>query len=200
MGLQCRAATQTTMRKQLQKYLPDGDAIRNNRWLRPFGNTLLHPRLWHLNRHSAAGAVAVGLFCGLIPGPFQMLGSALCALLWRVNLPLAMIVTLYSNPLTIGPLYLVAFWLGKLALTLVGQNAAAQFAPMPELQGGDWLGWFVALTDWVIGLGLPLALGLPILGGLLAIAGYVFMRFAWRYYLIRAWRRRRALRKGHDPA
>lgn len=200
MGLQCRAATQTTMRKQLQKYLPDGDTIRQNRWLRPFGNTLLHPRLWHLNRHSAAGAVAVGLFCGLIPGPFQMLGSALCALLWRVNLPLAMIVTLYSNPLTIGPLYLVAFWLGKLALTLVGQNGAAQFAPMPELQGGDWLGWFAALTDWVIGLGLPLALGLPLLGGLLAVAGYVFMRFAWRYYLIRAWRRRRALRKGHDPA
>lgn len=200
MGLQCRAATQTTMRKQLQKYLPDGDAIRQNRWLRPFGNTLLHPRLWHLNRHSAAGAVAVGLFCGLIPGPFQMLGSAVCALLWRVNLPLAMIVTLYSNPLTIGPLYLVAFWLGKLALTLVGQNGAAQFAPMPELQGGDWLGWFAALTDWVIRLGLPLALGLPILGGLLAVAGYVFMRFAWRYYLIRAWRRRQALRNGHDPA
>ncbi|HMM70687.1 MAG TPA: DUF2062 domain-containing protein [Rhodocyclaceae bacterium] len=188
------------MRKQLQKYLPDGDTIRQNRWLRPFGNTLLHPRLWHLNRHSAAGAVAVGLFCGLIPGPFQMLGSALCALLWRVNLPLAMIVTLYSNPLTIGPLYLVAFWLGKLALTLVGQNGAAQFAPMPELQGGDWLGWFAALTDWVIGLWLPLALGLPLLGGLLAVAGYVFMRFAWRYYLIRAWRRRRTLRKGHDPA
>ena len=227
MGLQCRAATQTTMRKQLQKYLPDGDTIRQNRWLRPFGNTLLHPRLWHLNRHSAAGAVAVGLFCGLIPGPFQMLGSALCALLWRVNLPLAMIVTLYSNPLTIGPLYLVAFWLGKLALTLVGQNGAAQFAPMPELQGGDWLGWFAALTPLFSGflapffsalwdrlgspgnnpatprkmvLGLVLALGLPLLGGLLAVAGYVFMRFAWRYYLIRAWRRRRTLRKGHDPA
>lgn len=82
------------MRKHLKKYLPDPSAISENRWLRPFHNSLLHPRLWHLNRHSAAGAVAAGLACGLIPGPFQMLGAALCALLFRVNLPLAMFVTL----------------------------------------------------------------------------------------------------------
>ena len=53
----------------LKKYLPNHDAVHGNRWLRPFRNSLLHPRLWHLNRHSAAGAVAAGLFCGLIPGP-----------------------------------------------------------------------------------------------------------------------------------
>ena len=46
------------MRRHLRKYLPDHEAIRANRWLRPFENTLLHPRLWDLNRHSAAGAVA----------------------------------------------------------------------------------------------------------------------------------------------
>ena len=54
------------MRKKLRKILPDHEAVRGNRWLAPFENTLLHPRLWHLNRHSAAGGVAVGLFCGLI--------------------------------------------------------------------------------------------------------------------------------------
>ena len=54
------------MRRYLKKFLPDHEAIRANPWLRPFQSSLLHPRLWHLNRHSAAGAVAVGLFCGLI--------------------------------------------------------------------------------------------------------------------------------------
>ena len=75
------------MRKHLKKYLPNHDAVHGNRWLRPFRNSLLHPRLWHLNRHSAAGAVAAGLFCGLIPGPLQMIGAAICALVFRVNLP-----------------------------------------------------------------------------------------------------------------
>jgi uncharacterized protein (DUF2062 family) len=65
-----------TMRHYLQKFLPDPQTIRSNPWLRPFQSSLLHPRLWHLNRHSAAGAVAVGLFCGLIPGPLQMIGAA----------------------------------------------------------------------------------------------------------------------------
>ena len=96
------------MRKHLKKYLPDHEAIHGNRWLRPFRNSLLHPRLWHLNRRSAAGAVAAGLFCGLIPGPLQMLGAAICALVFRVNLPLALLVTLYTNPFTIVPLYVLA--------------------------------------------------------------------------------------------
>ena len=68
------------MRRLLKKYLPDHETIRRNRWLRPFENSLLHPRLWHLNRRSAAGAVAAGMFCGLIPGPLQMLGAAFCAI------------------------------------------------------------------------------------------------------------------------
>ena len=78
------------MRKTLKRLLPDHQTVSTNRWLRPFASTLLHPRLWHLNRHSAAGAVAAGMFCGLIPGPLQMVGAAICALVFRVNLPLAM--------------------------------------------------------------------------------------------------------------
>jgi hypothetical protein len=45
------------MRRSLKRFLPDHEAIHNNRWFAPFANTLLHPRLWHLNRRSAAGAV-----------------------------------------------------------------------------------------------------------------------------------------------
>lgn len=181
------------MRKHLRKHLPDHDAIRANRWLAPFAATLLHPRLWHLNRHSAAGAVAVGLFCGLIPGPFQMLGAALCALTLRVNLPLALLTTLYTNPLTIVPLYVAAFGLGKLALALAGSAAGGQFVPPPDYEG-SLLAWFEALIEWMARLGRPLLLGLVLLASLLAFAGYVAVRLAWRLYLVRAWRQR-ALRR-----
>lgn len=174
------------MRRRLRKFLPNHEAVRTNRWLAPFENTLLHPRLWHLNRHSAAGAVAVGLFCGLIPGPFQMLGAAICALIFRVNLPLALLTTLYTNPFTIVPLYVLAFAIGQWTLAGDGRH----FVAPPELGEGDLISWMRALIDWVIGLGTPLALGLVLLGAGLALTGYFLIRLVWRIYLIRAWRRR----------
>lgn len=176
------------MRKYLREHLPDHQTIHSNRWLAPFGDTLLHPRLWHLNRRSAAGAVAVGLFCGLIPGPFQMIGAAICAVTFRVNLPLALFTTLYTNPLTIVPLYIVAFALGQLALGEFG--GGKEFILPPDYGTHGLLAWIGALVDWMIGLGKPLAFGLVLLGALLAGVGYAAVRFLWRLYLVRAWRQR----------
>lgn len=177
------------MRKRLKRLLPDHQAVRENRWLRPFSSTLLHPRLWHLNRHSAAGAVAVGLFCGLIPGPLQMLGAAILCVVLRVNLPLALITTLYTNPLTIVPLYFMAFTLGNFALG----NGESVFTAPPEMAGGDLSTWIAALVQWMAGLGKPLALGLVLLAGTLSVTGYLGVKAAWRLWLIRSWHSRRGL-------
>jgi uncharacterized protein (DUF2062 family) len=182
------------MRKQLRKYLPDNQAVRDNRWLAPFASTLLHPRLWHLNRHSAAGAVATGLFCGLIPGPLQMLGAAFCAVVFRINLPLALFTTLYTNPVTIVPLYLAAFGLGEASLALVGDRSASHFTPPPDYGPDGLLAWTEALVEWMLRLGKPLAVGLLLLASLLAFTGYVVVRLGWRIYLVRAWRQRRQRR------
>lgn len=181
------------MRRLLKRYLPDHQALAANRWLAPFGDTLLHPRLWHLNRHSAAGAVAVGMFCGLIPGPFQMLGAALCCVLFKVNLPLALFATLYTNPFTIVPLYLLAFTIGEWIL-----GGGGHFTAPPEWSG-SWSGaslleWLETLTQWMLGLGRPLALGLITLASALSATAYLLVRLAWRQHLVRAWRRRRAHR------
>ena len=187
------------MRKRLRKLLPDHEAIRANRWLAPFQSTLLHPRLWHLNRHSAAGAIAEGLFCGLIPGPFQMLGAAICATAFKVNLPLALLTTLYSNPLTIIPLYVAAFALGRSALGLLGADPGGHFVAPPDYGDAGLLAWLGSLIDWTVQLGRPLAVGLLLLASLLAIAGYFAARFAWRLHLIHAWRQR-AYRRHHKES
>ena len=89
-------------RKFFQKYLPSHESIRQNRYIALFGTLLHHPNLWHLNRHSVAGGVAIGLFAGLIPGPLQMLTAAILAVPLRVNLPVVLATTLYTNPLTDG--------------------------------------------------------------------------------------------------
>lgn len=176
------------MRRLLKRHLPTPESLADHRWLAWWGAPLLHPRLWHLNRHSAAGAVAVGLFCGLIPGPFQMLGAALCSVMFRVNLPLALFTTLYTNPFTIVPLYLAAFTLGQ---WILGPDGRTFIAP-PDLDG-SLLHWLGQLAHWAADLGRPLALGLVALAAVLACAGYVLTRLAWRIHLVRAWRRRKGL-------
>lgn len=174
------------MRRFLKKHLPDINRIGDTACLRPLRSRLLHPRLWHLNRHSAAGAVAAGLACGLIPGPLQMLAAALCAVLFRINLPLALLVTLYTNPLTIIPLYLLAYEIGRWAL-----GDASHFVPPPE---PDWLQlgtWLPALAEWMLGVGKPLGLGLLLLAAFLAVFGYFAVKAAWRLHLLHAWRERK---------
>ncbi|MGH8744107.1 MAG: DUF2062 domain-containing protein, partial [Burkholderiales bacterium] len=51
--------------KSFRKYLPSAESIRENRFIGRFSSSY-HSNLWHLNRHSVAGGVAVGLFTGLI--------------------------------------------------------------------------------------------------------------------------------------
>ena len=122
-------------RKFFQKYLPSHEAIRNNRYIARFGTFFLHPNLWHVNRRSVAGGVASGLFAGLVPGsnPVQFAVAALLAVAFRVNLPVAAAVTLYTNPLTIGPLYVIAYWIGTLFVP--GDGGARQLFSLAAAAG-----------------------------------------------------------------
>ena len=174
------------MRRYLKKYLPDHNTVRRNPWLRPFESTLLHPRLWHLNRHSAAGAVAAGIFCGLIPGPLQMLGAAICAVVFRVNLPLALFVTLYTNPVTIVPLYLLSYQIGRMVIA-----RDSSFLAPPEFSLVNFVGWTEAMQSWMLTVAKPLGVGVVLLATGLAIFGYFATKAAWRLYLINTWRRRK---------
>ncbi len=178
-------------RQWLRRHLPGPELLEQNRWLRQHAPRLAHPALWHLNRRSVSGGIAVGLFCGLIPGPLQMLGAALAALVLRVNLPLALATTLYTNPVTILPLYWLAFQIGAL---LTGGDGQAQFLATPTLPIWPLWPWMQSWSGWLLGLGLPLAVGLPCLAVLLALFGYGATRFAWRVYLVRRWQHRRRSR------
>lgn len=178
------------MRKYLKTWMPDPESLRRHPWLGRLAPLISHPRLWHLNRHSAAGAIAAGLFCGLIPGPFQMPAAALCAIVFKVNLPLAMATTLYTNPFTLVPLYLLAYEIGSL---FVGHQE--NFSQPPEFHPGELLPWIEAMSTWVIDLGKPLGIGLFVLATVLAVLGYLGVRLAWRIYLLRAWQARKRRRR-----
>ena len=166
-------------RKYFRKYLPDPDAVLAKPWAAPFRPWLGHPNLWHLNRRSVPGAVAIGLFAGLVPGPLQMLTALLIAIPCRKNIPVALITTLYTNPLTIVPLYVLAYEYGKL---LLGEP-------------GVFVQPFEMNLQWMLSLGKPLALGLLALALTLALIGYVATACAWRAWALAAWRARARRRK-----
>jgi uncharacterized protein (DUF2062 family) len=171
-------------RKFFRKYLPDPEAVRSSRLVAAFGSWAQHPNLWHLNRRSVSGAVAIGLFAGLVPGPLQMLAALLLAIPLRRNLPVALLVTLYTNPFTIVPIYVLAYAYGRFLLP-------GEHAPFPASFEMDWAN----LGELVRALGKPLALGLLALGCTLAALGYVGVQLAWRAYVVAAWRARARRRK-----
>ena len=182
------------MRKFFRKFLPHHETVKNHRWIKPFGSWLQHPNLWHLHRRSVAGGVAVGLFCGLIPGPLQMIFAALLAVLLRVNLPVAAFTTFYTNPFTILPLYALAYELGAW-VTGVHSGVATAKLSFPEMQWHDWMG---KLWDWLMLLGEPILIGLPLLAIGLAISGYFAVRVAWRVMVVWKWRTRQKRAEGRN--
>ena len=188
----CRfQAERIVSRRLFKRYLPSVEKVREVKALGVFGGALFHPALWHLNRRSAAGGVAAGLFCGLIPGPFQMLGAGIAAAVFRVNLPVALATTLYTNPFTIVPLYLLAYQCGALVL---GASTGSELAQPPEWVWSEPLAAMQAYGQWMLELGAPLALGLLLLATTLALVGYVAVRLLWSAHLRRTWRARKRQR------
>jgi hypothetical protein len=178
-------------RKFFRKYLPHADEVRSYRAVRWFGSWLQHPNLWHLNRDSVAGAVAIGLFAGLVPGPLQMLTALLLAVPLRRNIPVALIVTLYTNPFTIVPLYVVAFAYGNV---LLGREGGALRVEPYQMDWGNFLESMRGLLDWTLALGKPLLVGLVALALTLAVLGWSSVQLGWRAYVMLAWRARQRKR------
>ena len=177
--------------KFFRKYLPDADKVRSSRLASLFGRSLAHPSLWCLNRRSVSRAVGIGLFAGLVPGPTQILTALLLGIPLRANLPLAILVTFYTNPFTIVPLYLVAFAYGRFLLQENHHPVTAEPFQM------DWssLGSSIhGLVEWSMAMGRPLAVGLVALALTLGVAGTVAVRLGWRAYVVLAWKKRKKLR------
>lgn len=163
------------------------------RVLASFNSPLLRRMRPWLDRHDVlsftreplARGVAIGMLCGLIPGPLQIVGSlVLCAWL-RGNVIAAALATIYTNPLTIVPLYWLAFQVG--ALLLPGQQAISPFV-VPQ---GDLTQWLTGLGAWMTALGWPLLLGLPMLGLLLAANAYALIQL---FFLIPVHKRAKRMR------
>ncbi len=180
-------AIDMSLRSTLKRYLPERHKIQEHKHLQFFGTLLHDPNLWHLTRHSSAGGVAVGLFCAFIPIPIHMFIAVAVSILFRVNLPLAVIFTWITNPITFGPIFIFAYKTGTVLLNEPVQQVSIELS-------------FQWVSETLIHIWEPLLLGCFILGSVSAIAGYISIRLLWRLLLVRKWGNRRLRRLENSKA
>jgi uncharacterized protein (DUF2062 family) len=166
------------MKNFIRRCLPDHNSIRKSKSVQIFGTLLHDPNLWHLNRRSAKGAFGIGLFFAFWPVPFQMFLSAAAAIPLRVNLPLSVATVWISNPLTMPPLFYMAYLVGS---TVLGT----------EMSGFDFeLSW-AWLIESLGTIGPAFLLGCAICSIVAGAIGYFGMDWVWRFSVIKAREARR---------
>lgn len=164
-------------KKLIQRFSPKPETLKAHPHLKFFGDILQNPNLWHLNRRSAAGAVAIGLFCAWMPIPFQMLLAAAIAMAFSVNLPLSVALVWISNPLTMPPLFYGAYLLGAFLLD----------QPIMDFEFELSFHWLAHMFETIAP---ALLLGCLILGIGSAAGGYFLLRLLWRLNIAKKWKSR----------
>lgn len=159
--------------------MPGKGELSREWYLRPFHALMHDPALWSLHRRGVTKAVAIGLFFAMLPIVGQMALAALLALWIRVNLPVAVISTWVTNPVTFVPVYYSAYRLGAMLLGMPTH---------PPTEAGITMQW---VTDQLAMTWKPLMLGSALLAVAIALLGYFSLNLAWRISLAYRFRHRR---------
>ena len=116
-----------SLRRHLERRLPQREALSNSRWLRRFAHLLHEPRLWHFGRRSVARSAGYGFALAFFPIPIHMLLVFPLAWFRRLNLPVVVGALWITNPVTWVPFFYFAYRVG---LLLTGEAA-----PVPKRPG-----------------------------------------------------------------
>jgi uncharacterized protein (DUF2062 family) len=169
-------------RHLIKRYMPNPDSIREHKSLRFLGRLLHDPNLWHLNRHSVARAMGIGLFAALMPIPLQMLLAAILAIGVRANLPIGVSLVWLTNPLTMPPVFYCTYKIGAVLMGLPPKH-------FPHSLSWEWI------SEQLNTLWQPFLLGSLVAGVVLGVAGYFLTMGYWRWWVGRQWRQRKAKRR-----
>jgi len=161
----------------IKRLFPKLDAVKEEKILKIFGPAVLQPNLWHINKKSVSRGFAIGAFCAFIPLPGQMILAAFLALTFAANLPIAIILTWITNPLTYTPIFFFAYKIGSFFITT---NVT------PKITDDE-----LSLLSNIMHIWEPLFLGSIILALIGSIISYLLIRIYWRYYVIKIWSKRK---------
>ena len=153
------------------RWLPNQTFLANHPWLKPWTSRWMDRALWRWHPESTARGVAVGLFWAFAIPFGQVLIAAVHCVWWRANIPAAALMTMVTNPLTIGFWLWLAYPLGSMIL---GQDV------QPDVQ------WTVLPTQWVGQYLWPILMGMGVFAITTSLVGYALVKSLWR---LRRWQR-----------
>ena len=158
----------------------------SEKWfLSPFRHLMHDHRLWAVRRKNVVPAVAVGAFFAFMPFPGHPIWASFASLALRINVPIAAITTFISNPLTMGPMYFLAYRFGAWILGVEQQDVEIEMS-------FDWV------AHSLIHIWQPMLLGCVLLGTASALVAYVTLDLLWRSSLGSYKTRKREKRNRND--
>lgn len=169
-------------KKTLKSIVPSPARMREIRSLRFLGDWIYDGNLWHINRYSSSMAFFVGLFVAFMPIPGQMVIAALLAILLNCNLPLSVSLVWITNPLTMPPIFFLAYKLGAL---IVG-------VPVEPLSFELSFHW---LANRLESIWQPFLLGCLLCALFAGSLGYFVINMLWRWRVVRHLRDRKRRRQ-----
>ncbi len=154
-------------RRFFRKFSIKRHKISQQWYLSPVRHLLHNPAYWGIRRKTVVPGFALGLFVAFTPIPAHTLLGVLMALILKVNIPATIIGTLLMNPLTLVPMFLLAYRVGSILLGFEPQP----FEPELSL---EWL------THGFINVWQPLLLGCILCGALASLIGFIGLDLLWR--------------------
>lgn len=189
------------MKQLIKRWTPSADSVRANKSLRWLGPLLNRPWLWQLNRRSVSWGVAIGVFFGFLIPVLQALFSAVFALVFRANLPVAIVSTLVSNPFTYAPIAILAYEVGSAVL---GESTSPEHLAIFEDTVDEMNVANPSTWDQILSIGKPVFIGLAIFAVVGSVSAFVITNLSWRILVASQRARRRkqryeSLKAGRDP-
>ena len=176
------AATQRMPKRFFRKLSLNRQHVHDQWYMRPFRHLLQDNRLFAIRRRTVVPAFAIGIFVGFMPWPGHIIMSALLAVAFRVNIPVAVVTSFFSNPLTMPPLYYSCYLVGNWVL-------GREELPFEFELSFKWI------TTQLNTIWEPLLLGCVLTGAFAALVGFVVLDIIWRRSIADYLARRRARRK-----
>jgi|TARA_B100000929_G_scaffold277336_1_gene252688 uncharacterized protein (DUF2062 family) len=176
-----------TFRNLFKRYIPHKKSVESNSILKIFAEYLHDPNIWHIHRRSSAGGAAIGVFCAFIPLPIQTLSAAALAIFFRMNLPVSILFSFFTNPITIPFIFFYSYKLGSI---LLGLEESQINNIIPD--NTSVIEWFNTIF---INIWEPLLIGCFILGLISSATIYFLIRLMWRFGAIIKWGKRHKSKK-----
>lgn len=138
---------------------------------------LRNPALWEFDCHAVALGVAIGVFAAFVPIlPFQMVIAAIIAILIRANLPMAVIASWISNPITFLPITYLTYFVGNWVLGIKNSKIILLQYSWKYDSTYEFLAFF---SHWFLQFGKAFFIGLLIVSLSAAILSYLIVTLIW---------------------